>query len=212
MDEIIGRDNLLRPGDTSQHWKAKHLDLRPILDTPKVPHGTPVRCVERQPDVLADQLDWELLKICKDAVEHQKRVQRSLPISNRNRAVGTLLQLLRDQEARRARPARGHHRLAVHGSRRPELRRVPDPGDHVASSGRCQRLPGQGALRWQADRCTSPGVAVRGYGKRDRGQRRDLWSDRRRGLSSGQGRRTVRRRNSGAKAVVEVWETMAANT
>ena len=58
---------------------------------PEVPHGTPIRCVERQPDILAEQLDWELLRVCKDAIEHQKRVQRTLPISNRNRTVGTLL-------------------------------------------------------------------------------------------------------------------------
>ncbi|MBV8130876.1 MAG: glutamate synthase large subunit [Planctomycetaceae bacterium] len=91
LDEIIGRADLLFPADRKHHWKAKHLDLRTILEMPKVPHGTPIRCVERQPDVLADQLDWELLRICKDALEHQKRAQRSLPISNRNRTVGTLL-------------------------------------------------------------------------------------------------------------------------
>jgi glutamate synthase (NADPH/NADH) large chain/glutamate synthase (ferredoxin) len=58
---------------------------------PDVPHGTPIRCVERQPDILAEQLDWELLRLCKSALEHQKRVQHTLPISNRNRTVGTLL-------------------------------------------------------------------------------------------------------------------------
>lgn len=91
LDEIIGRADLLSVTDLSHHPKAKHLDLRTILEMPKVPHGTPIRCVERQPDVLAEQLDWELLRVCKDAVEHQKRVQRALPISNRNRTVGTLL-------------------------------------------------------------------------------------------------------------------------
>ncbi len=91
LDEIVGRADLLVPADRQQHWKAKHLNLQAILEVPKVPHGTPVRRVERQPDVLADQLDWELLRLCTDAVEHQKRVQRSLLISNRNRTVGTLL-------------------------------------------------------------------------------------------------------------------------
>ena len=58
---------------------------------PDVPHGTPIRCIERQPDILAEQLDWELLRACKDAIENKKRVQKSMPISNRNRTVGTLL-------------------------------------------------------------------------------------------------------------------------
>ena len=91
LDEIIGRSDLLSAPVLEQHWKAKHLDLSPLLRMPEVPHGTPIRCVERQPDILAEQLDWELLRVCKDAIEHQKRVQRTLPISNRNRTVGTLL-------------------------------------------------------------------------------------------------------------------------
>jgi glutamate synthase (NADPH/NADH) large chain/glutamate synthase (ferredoxin) len=91
LDEIIGRFDLLTAPILEQHPKAKHLDLSPLLRMPEVPHGTPIRCVERQPDVLAEQLDWELVRACKDAVEHQKRVQKSLPITNRNRTVGTLL-------------------------------------------------------------------------------------------------------------------------
>jgi glutamate synthase (NADPH) large chain len=91
LDEVIGRSDLLSPPSLEHHWKAKHLDLTPLLQTPDMPHGTPIRCIERQPDVLADQLDWELLRVCKDALEQQKRVQRTLPISNRNRTVGTLL-------------------------------------------------------------------------------------------------------------------------
>jgi glutamate synthase (NADPH/NADH) large chain/glutamate synthase (ferredoxin) len=91
LDEVIGRADYLSAADLSDHWKARHLDLRAILDSPRVAYGTPTRQVERQPDVLADQLDWELLRHCKDAVEHAKRVHRTLPISNRNRTVGTLL-------------------------------------------------------------------------------------------------------------------------
>jgi glutamate synthase (NADPH/NADH) large chain len=91
LDEIIGHSDLLVAPSLEDHWKAKSLDLAPLLMTPDVPHGTPIRCVERQPDILAEQLDWELLRNCKDAIEEQKRVQRTLPISNRNRTVGTLL-------------------------------------------------------------------------------------------------------------------------
>ncbi len=91
LDEIIGRGELLSPRPLQDHWKGKSLDLTPILQTPEVPHGTPIRRIERQPDILADQLDWEMLRACKDAVENQKRVTRTFPISNRNRTVGTLL-------------------------------------------------------------------------------------------------------------------------
>ena len=64
--------------------------LKPA-DGPHGPHGTPPRCVERQPDVLAEQLDWELLKACKPALEQQERVQQSFTITNRNRTGGALL-------------------------------------------------------------------------------------------------------------------------
>jgi len=88
LDEVIGRADLLSAPSLEHHWKARHLDLSPLLRKPDVPHGTPIRRVERQPDILADQLDWELLRVSKDALDHQKRVQRALPISNRNRTSG----------------------------------------------------------------------------------------------------------------------------
>ncbi len=92
LDEIIGRPDLLAVSpELGEHGKARHLDLRPLLHVPEAPRGTPVRCVERQPDVLAGQLDWELLRDCQPAVERRERVQRTYPISNRNRTVGTLL-------------------------------------------------------------------------------------------------------------------------
>ncbi|MDB5309124.1 MAG: gltB 1 [Gemmataceae bacterium] len=91
LDEIVGRPDLLTPVDLGRHWKARHLDLSTLLDRPKVTHGAPIRSVERQPDVLAEQLDWELVRAAKNAIEHQKRVQLAYPITNRNRTVGTLL-------------------------------------------------------------------------------------------------------------------------
>ncbi len=91
LDEIVGRTDLLAPKDISWHWKAKHVNLNALLERPSVPQGSPPRCVERQPDVLAEQLDWDLIKACKDAIETQKHVQIASPVTSRNRTVGTLL-------------------------------------------------------------------------------------------------------------------------
>jgi glutamate synthase (NADPH/NADH) large chain/glutamate synthase (ferredoxin) len=91
LDEIVGHTDLLSSRPLDGHWKAADLDLSAILKMPDVPHGTPTRCVERQPDVLAEQLDWELLRACKESIENQKRVALTFPITNRNRTVGTLL-------------------------------------------------------------------------------------------------------------------------
>ncbi len=47
LDEIVGRPDLLAPSPHIQdHWKARHLDLGPLLkpaDGPHGPHGTPPR-------------------------------------------------------------------------------------------------------------------------------------------------------------------------
>ena len=92
LDEIVGRCDLLTPSpDLEAHPKAKYLDLAPLLRAPDGPRGTPIRCVERTPDVLAEQIDWELLRASEPAIEHQERVHRVVPITNRNRTVGTLL-------------------------------------------------------------------------------------------------------------------------
>jgi glutamate synthase (NADPH/NADH) large chain/glutamate synthase (ferredoxin) len=91
LDEIVGRPDLLSPIDVSWHWKAKHLDLSALLARPNVPFGSVVRNVERQPDILAEQLDWEVMRAAKEAVEHPRRLQLALPITNRNRTTGTLL-------------------------------------------------------------------------------------------------------------------------
>ncbi|MDY3563492.1 glutamate synthase large subunit [Gemmata sp. JC673] len=91
LDEIVGRPDLLAPIDLSWHWKAKHLDLSALLARPNVPFGSVVRNVERQPDILAEQLDWEVVRAAKEAVEHPRRLQLAMPITNRNRTTGTLL-------------------------------------------------------------------------------------------------------------------------
>ncbi|HEY1187533.1 MAG TPA: glutamate synthase large subunit, partial [Gemmata sp.] len=91
LDEIVGRPDLLAQHDLSWHWKAKHLDLSALLARPNVPFGSVIRCVERQPDILAEQLDWEVVRAAKEAVEHPRRLQLAMPITNRNRTTGTLL-------------------------------------------------------------------------------------------------------------------------
>lgn len=48
-----------------------------------IPHGTPVRRIERRPDILAGQFEWEVLRACEGA--------RTFPNTNRNRTDGTLL-------------------------------------------------------------------------------------------------------------------------
>ncbi|MSR32275.1 MAG: glutamate synthase large subunit [Gemmataceae bacterium] len=90
LDEIVGRMDLLKQR-TVDHWKGKHVDLSAMLEIPKAATGMPIRCIEKQPDRIAEQIDWELIKICNPAIERGERVQHEMPIFNSNRTVGTLL-------------------------------------------------------------------------------------------------------------------------
>jgi len=91
LDEIVGRPDLLMARDLSGHWKAKHLNLAALLEKPAVAPGTPLRCVERQTDTLAEQIDWELIHNSKAALESLEHCSLSYQLTNRNRTVGTLL-------------------------------------------------------------------------------------------------------------------------
>jgi glutamate synthase (NADPH/NADH) large chain len=73
------------------HWKAKGLDLGPILHVPDLPEGTPLHCVREQDHGLDKALDNELISLSADALERGEAVRAQLPIRNVNRTVGTML-------------------------------------------------------------------------------------------------------------------------
>jgi len=91
VDEMIGRTDMLKQKTNINHWKAGRVDLSAILY--KVPLGendTPY-CTQVQDHGLSKQLDHELIKLAKVALENKKVVKISLPILNVNRSVGTML-------------------------------------------------------------------------------------------------------------------------
>jgi glutamate synthase domain-containing protein 2/glutamate synthase domain-containing protein 1/glutamate synthase domain-containing protein 3 len=90
--ELIGRVDLLALDEAVDHWKARSIDLRPLLDVPsEVPADAP-RSRVRSPDpVLWDSIDVDLLQLCRCAVEEGVPVRAERPIENKNRAVGGLL-------------------------------------------------------------------------------------------------------------------------
>lgn len=89
--EMVGRVDVLEPRAAIDHWKAKGLDLSPLLHKPNVPEGTPLMCVGSQDHGLEKALDQRLLERAAPALERQERVSFSLPIHNVNRAVCTML-------------------------------------------------------------------------------------------------------------------------
>jgi glutamate synthase (ferredoxin) len=92
VNEMIGRTDKLVPWKAIEHWKAKGLDLTPILHQPEVgPEVGRYRQID-QDHGLEKSLDVaKLLNICEPAIERGERVHADLPIRNVNRVVGTIV-------------------------------------------------------------------------------------------------------------------------
>ncbi len=91
VNEMVGRRDRLDMKKAVDHWKAKSLDLTPILYMPPVPDHVITRRVHDQDHGLDKALDNLLLELAKDALEYKSAVELQLPIRNANRTVGTIL-------------------------------------------------------------------------------------------------------------------------
>ncbi len=92
VNELIGRTDLLEPTKAVDHWKAKGIDLSPILYQPQVGPEIGRYCQIDQDHGLDKALDNEvLLDFCEPALQDGTKVTGSLPIKNTNRVVGTIM-------------------------------------------------------------------------------------------------------------------------
>ena len=91
LDEAVGRADMLDVEPATVHWKARGLDLSPILFMPEVGTNAARHRVVAQDHGLEGVLDNELLRICENALERAAPVRAQLPIRNVNRTVGTML-------------------------------------------------------------------------------------------------------------------------
>jgi glutamate synthase (ferredoxin) len=91
INEMVGRIDKLDTKKAVEHWKARKLDLASMLYSPDVPAHYPRHHSEDQDHGLHLALDNKLIELSKDALEHRKRVEFSIPIRNVNRTVGTML-------------------------------------------------------------------------------------------------------------------------
>ncbi len=100
IDEIVGRAELLDANDAIQHWKARGLNLAPILEGPRFADDEPRRHARNQDHELEDHFDVQLIERAQDVIAHGGQLTIDLPIRNTARAVGTML---------------GHHVTKAHG-------------------------------------------------------------------------------------------------
>ena len=91
LQEAIGHVEMIDTLKAVEHWKAKGLDIAPILEVPQNPYGsTPYQSVP-QDHGLAGALDNELITLARMAILEGTPVSIAMPIRNVNRTVGTML-------------------------------------------------------------------------------------------------------------------------
>jgi glutamate synthase domain-containing protein 2/glutamate synthase domain-containing protein 1/glutamate synthase domain-containing protein 3 len=90
VDEMIGRTDVLEPRRAVEHWKAKNIDLTPLLHQPKAPAKVGRHHSMPQDHGLEKTMDHRvLLDLCKPAIENGEHVESDLAIRNVNRTVAT---------------------------------------------------------------------------------------------------------------------------
>ena len=91
LDEVVGRKDLLRPRGDLDHWKARRLDLRPLLALPRAAPDEPRCCVEVQHKDVSDPLDRSLLLRARSTLQGGPPSLLVGPVRNAHRAVGAML-------------------------------------------------------------------------------------------------------------------------
>ncbi|MBR7672031.1 glutamate synthase large subunit [Streptomyces daliensis] len=96
LDEAIGHAELLDTSRAVDHWKARGLDLAPLLHVPELPEDAARHQVVGQDHGLEKALDNQLIKLAADALsadtsELAQPVRGQVAIRNINRTVGTML-------------------------------------------------------------------------------------------------------------------------
>ena len=91
LAEAVGRVEMIDARAAVDHWKAKGLDIAPILEPAQNPYSQTPHASKPQDHGLDEALDAELIARCRAAIENREPVVLDMPIRNVNRTVGTML-------------------------------------------------------------------------------------------------------------------------
>lgn len=92
LNEMIGRTDCLESSKAVTHWKKSGVDLSPLLYMPELPEGAERYNTQEQNHGLEKTLDMtRLLELAAPALERGQSVYAELPITNVDRATGTIL-------------------------------------------------------------------------------------------------------------------------
>ncbi|CAB4569606.1 unannotated protein [freshwater metagenome] len=91
LQEAIGHVEMIDARQAIDHWKAKGLDISPMLEIPQNPYAQTLTSSVGQDHGLDAALDVKLIELSRDAIADARPVSIDLPIRNVNRTVGTML-------------------------------------------------------------------------------------------------------------------------
>jgi glutamate synthase domain-containing protein 2/glutamate synthase domain-containing protein 1/glutamate synthase domain-containing protein 3 len=90
--EMIGMVEMIRFERPRDHWKARGLDFSKILAKPKPAHfSTEMFRTKPQNHALEKQMDNEIIRRSRAAVDYKQKIKFDMTITNLNRSVGTML-------------------------------------------------------------------------------------------------------------------------
>ncbi len=90
INEMVGQSDCLTTKEEISHWKYHKLDLSPVLYREKSYHGNNHQSISQEHE-LESQLDNKIILKAENALEHGEKIQVRFPISNTDRAVGSLI-------------------------------------------------------------------------------------------------------------------------
>ena len=91
VQEMVGHSELLNTRSAVDHWKAKGLDISPILATSQNPYNQSMHQDVDQDHGLEGALDNVLISRAEKAIETGEKIRFASTITNVNRTVGTML-------------------------------------------------------------------------------------------------------------------------
>ena len=91
FNDLVGKSDLLDTKKGIDHWKIQGLDFSKIFYQPDMGKEVPRYNTETQYHALDKALDNELIRRAQNAIKTKEPCEFTMPISNTNRTVGTLL-------------------------------------------------------------------------------------------------------------------------
>ena len=145
LDEVVGRADLLRVRKAKRHhWKARHLDLAPLLHVPEDGAGTAIRYSEGQSRDATSPLERHLLDGAGPALREGRPVSLRARISPSDRTVGARLsgEVIR-RHGNEGLPD-GMVKVALHGAAGQSLGAFLSPGVELRLTGFANDAVGKG--------------------------------------------------------------------